>query len=283
MLGASVTFTGMTTLVKFLGSDYSPTLQTFYRLTAALVILLPFMLRGGRRTFYTNRPLMLISRAALGVAGVSLAFYAFQVMPLAQANALSFTRSLWVTLLAAVVMREHVGPMRTGAVVVGFLGVVVMLAQGLSAGQLALGLPAGAMLLSAFLLAFSVAGIKLLAPDHSPLSVMIWGVVLGWVFSIPGALLAWRWPAPSDFGLLCLMGVLSTINQAMFIRGMQAGDAAAMAPIDYTRLVFAAIVGFAIFDEVPDVWTVIGAAIIVGSTLFITIREIQLARRARQG
>lgn len=283
MLGASVTFTGMTTLVKFLGSDYSPTLQTFYRLTAALVILLPFMLRGGRRTFHTTRPLMLISRAVLGVAGVSLAFYAFQVMPLAQANALSFTRSLWVTLLAAVVMREHVGPMRTGAVVVGFLGVVVMLAQGLSAGQLALGLPAGAMLLSAFLLAFSVAGIKLLAPDHSPLSVMIWGVVLGWMFSIPGALLAWRWPAPSDFGLLCLMGVLSTINQAMFIRGMQAGDAAAMAPIDYTRLVFAAIVGLVMFDEVPDVWTVVGAAIIVGSTLFITIREIQAARRARQG
>ena len=82
-----------------------------------------------------------------------------------------------------------------------------------------------------------------------------------------------RLPAPQDLALLCLMGVVATANQACYIKGMQLGDAAAMAPIDYTRLVFSAAAGFFLFREIPGVWTLAGAAIVVVSTLFITWRE----------
>ena len=77
------------------------------------------------------------------------------------------------------------------------------------------------------------------------------------------------------------MGVVGTITQACYIKGMQIGDAGAMAPIDYSRLVFTTVTGFLLFHEVPTWTTIIGAAIVVASTLFITIREQQLARRAR--
>jgi len=97
--------------------------------------------------------------------------------------------------------------------------------------------------------------------------------VLGLVLAIPGAVFVWRWPAPKDLVLLCLMGVIATANQATYIKGMQLGDAAAMAPIDYTRLVFTAAAGFFLFHEVPGAWTMAGAGIVVISTLFITWRE----------
>ena len=77
------------------------------------------------------------------------------------------------------------------------------------------------------------------------------------------------------------MGVIATVNQACYIKGMSLGDAGAMAPIDYTRLVFTAVVGFFLFHEVPGVWTWVGAGIVVTATLAITLREQQLARSAR--
>ena len=92
---------------------------------------------------------------------------------------------------------------------------------------------------------------KVMTRDHSPTVLLVWAATLGFIFAIPGAFLAWRWPEPVDLALLCAMGVLGTITQACYIKGMQAGDAAAMAPIDYTRLVFTAAAGFLLFHEIP--------------------------------
>ena len=148
-------------------------------------------------------------------------------------------------------------------------------------GEFALGLPALAMLAASFLFALTITGMKVMTRDHSPTVLLVWAATLGLVLAIPGAFLTWRWPEPLDLGLLCLMGVMGTITQACYIKGMQLGDAAAMAPIDYTRLIFSAAAGFFLFSEIPTIWTLTGAAIVVASTLFITIREQQLAKSAR--
>jgi drug/metabolite transporter (DMT)-like permease len=170
--------------------------------------------------------------------------------------------------------------LRIGAAIFGFVGVLVMIRPG-AGGQFAVGLPALAMLGSAFLFAFTVTGMKVLTRDHSTTVILVWSAVLGFVLSIPGAIVTWRVPEPKDFVLLCLMGVIATANQACYIKGMSLGDAGAMAPIDYTRLVFTASIGFLLFNEVPSVWTIAGAAIVVAATLFITIREQRLARSAK--
>jgi drug/metabolite transporter (DMT)-like permease len=280
MLGSAVGFAGMTVLIKFLGDDYPPALQTFYRQAAGFAVLLPIILHHRGAAFATTRPGLLLFRSGAGTIGMMLSFYAFQEMPLADANALSFTRNLWLVPLAAFVVREQVGALRIGAAVVGFLGVLVMIRPGAS-GEFALGLPALAMLAASFLFALTITGMKVMTRDHSPTVLLVWGATLGLVLAIPGAFLTWRWPEPLDLGLLCLMGVMGTITQACYIKGMQLGDAAAMAPIDYTRLIFSAAAGYLLFSEIPTIWTLIGAVIIVASTLFITIREQQLARSAR--
>jgi drug/metabolite transporter (DMT)-like permease len=280
MLASAITFSVMTTLIKYLGNDYPAALQTFYRQAAGLVVLLPVIMRHRSAAFATTRPGILIFRSLTGTVGMILSFYAFQKMPLADANALSFTRTLWLVPLAAFVVKEQVGPLRVGAAIVGFIGVLVMIRPG-AGGHLNVGLPALAMLGSAFLFAFTVTGMKLLTRDHAPMVILVWSAVLGLVLAIPGAVLTWRVPGPRDFLLLCAMGAIATANQACYIKGMQLGDAAAMAPIDYTRLVFTAAAGFFLFAEVPSGWTLAGAAIVIASTLFITWREQVLARSAK--
>src|SRR5205085_12605843 len=104
--------------------------------------------------------------------------------------------------LAAFVLREQVGPLRIGAALVGFGGVLLMIRPGVG-GSFALGLPALAMLAASFLFAFTVTGMKVLTRDHSPTVLLVWAATLGFVFAIPGAFLAWAWPAPKDLVLLC--------------------------------------------------------------------------------
>lgn len=279
MVASAVGFTAMTTLIKYLGDDYPASLQTFYRQLAGFVILLPFIIKRRGAAFATTRPGILIFRSAAGTLGMILSFYAFQKMPLADANALSFTRTLWLVPLAAVVLHETVGPLRIGAAIVGFIGVLIMLLPGMN-GQFAIGWPALAMLASSFLFALTITGMKVMTRDHSPMVLLVWSAALGLVMGIPGAFFTWRWPEPFDLLLLILMGVLGTVTQGCYIKGMSIGDAAAMAPIDYIRLVFTVIVGLTLFGEVPGVWTVAGAAIVVVSTLFITWREMQASKAA---
>jgi drug/metabolite transporter (DMT)-like permease len=279
MLASAIGFTAMTTLIKFLGDDYPAALQTFYRQLAGFIILLPVIFRLRGAAFATTRPGILIFRSAAGTVGMILSFYAFQKMPLADANALSFTRTLWLVPLAAFVVREKIGPLRIAAAVVGFLGVLIMLRPG-SGGSFAIGVPALAMLASSFLFALTITGMKVMTRDHSPTVLLVWSATLGLVLAVPGAFFTWRWPEPTDLLLLGAMGALGTITQGCYIKGMQIGDAAAMAPVDYTRLVFTVAAGFLLFSEVPGAWTMAGAGVVVASTLFITWREHQANRAA---
>ena len=282
MLASAVTFTAMTTLIKYLGAGYPAALQTFYRQVAGFLILLPVILKHRSAAFATTRPGIMIFRASAGTVGMILQFYAYQKMPLADANALSFTRTLWMVPLAAVIVGEKLSPLRIGAALIGFAGVLLMVRPG-AGGHVAIGLPALAMLASSLLFAFTVVGMKVLTRDHAPMVVLVWSATLGVVFGIPGALFAWRWPAPLDLVLLAAMGVIATLNQWCYVKGMQIGDAAAMSPIDYTRLVFAAGAGFLLFHEIPGPWTIAGATVVVGSTLFITWREHVAAQKASPG
>jgi len=280
MLASAVGFTVMTTLIKFLGSDYPAALQTFYRQLAGVLVLLPLIARDWRGAFRTTRPGIVIFRSSAGVVALIMSFYAYQKLPLADANALSFTRTLWLVPLAGLVLREPIGPRRIGAALVGFVGVIIMLRPGAGGLEAWLGWPQLCALGAAFLFALTITGMKVMTRDHSPFVLLVYAAVLGLVFSIPPALFVWRWPTWPDLGLLAAMGVIGTFTQGAYIKGMEAGEAAVMAPIDYTRLVFAVIVGLLLFQEVPHAATIFGAVIVVGSTLFISWREHQLAKRA---
>lgn len=273
MIASAAAFTGSVTLIKYLGDGYPAALQAFYRQAAGCVVLLPLILRNPAGVFKTTRPGILLFRSGAGTVGMILAFYAYQAMPMADANALSFTRTLWLVPLAAFVLREQVGAHRIGATLVGFVGVLIMLRPG---GEGAFSWPALAALASAFLFALTITGMKIMTRDHSTTTLVVYAAVLGLALAIPPALFVWRWPSLPDLALLCAMGVLGLLTQAFYIKGMAIGDAAAMAPIDYTRLIFALAAGFVLFQEVPDLVTMAGALVVIASTLYITWREARL-------
>jgi drug/metabolite transporter (DMT)-like permease len=277
MLASAMTFTLMTTLIKYLGEDYPASLQAFYRSAATFIVLLPVILRDPRAAFATTRPGILLFRSAVGTAATIFAFYSYQKMALADANALSFTRALWMVPLAVFVLGEKVGPRRIAATVVGFGGVLVMLQPG--GDGAALGWPALAALASSLMFAMTITGMKVMTRDHSTTTLLVWAGALGVIMSLPPALFVWRWPSFVDLCLLSAMGVLGTITQWCYIKGMAIGDAAAMAPVDYTRLIFAIILGYALFRDIPNAVTMLGAAIVIGSTLYITVREVKMGAR----
>jgi len=252
MLASAVTFTLMTSLVKFLGENYSPALQTFYRNVAGLLVLLPIIFRNPGDALRTTRPGIVLYRSLASTLGMVLAFWAYQEMPLAEANALSFTRTLWIVPLAFFVLHEKIGVWRLGATIVGFAGVLIMLQPSIAN---AVGWPAAAALMSALLFATTVTGAKVLTRDHSTMVLIVWSAILGLMFSAPLAVIEWRWPAPLDLALL-----------------------ATMAPLDYTRLIFAILFGFVMFQEVPNAVVMGGAVIVIISTLVITLREMRVKR-----
>jgi drug/metabolite transporter (DMT)-like permease len=275
MLGSALTFTVMTILIKYLGADYPAALQTFYRQAAGLIVMLPVIARDPRGALHTTRPGILMFRSVAVIVGTILSFYAYQKLPLADANALSFTRTLWLVPLAVFVLREAVGAPRIAATLVGFGGVLLMLQPSVRSGDAG---PTAAALSAAVLFATTITGMKVMLRDHSVTTIMSWSAVLGFVLSIPPALFVWRWPTPIDLALLSAMGVLATLNQFAYTKGISIGDTAAMAPIDYTRLVFAIALGYLLFGEIPDALTMAGAAVIIASTLYITLQEIRVGR-----
>jgi drug/metabolite transporter (DMT)-like permease len=275
MLGGALTFTAMASLIKYLGEGYSPALQLFYRQAAAIIVLAPIILRNPVGVLRTSRFGMLSMRAIGTTVAIMLAFYSYQHMPLAEANALSFTRTLWMVPLAVFLLGERIGAWRLGATLVGFGGVLLILQP---SAQMELGLPAAAALASAAIFALTVTGVKFMSRDHSVTALTAWAAVLGFMLAVPFAIATWRWPTPIDALLLTAMGLLGLVTQVCAIKGMQLGDAAAMAPIDYTRLVFAIIVGALFFSDLPTPITLLGSLIIIGSTLVITLRDLRRAK-----
>lgn len=267
ILASAACFTLMTTIIKML-SQYPAPVHAFYSAVASLVIMAPTILRSPRRAFATSRLALMIGRCFLSVGGVTLAYYSYQALPLADANALSFTRALWITPFAALLLRERVGPAHWLSLLIGFAGVLLVLRPESGGG---VGLGHAAALVSAMMIALVVTGIKSLSRDHGPAALLSWSAVLGVFLTAPGALLTWQAPDPADLMLLALMGASSVGAQACYIKGMALGDAAALAPIDYARLLFAVVVGVTFFQETPDALGIAGMALIVLSTAAVTL------------
>ena len=278
VLMSGVTFVAMTTLVKHLSGDYPSHVQNFYRQTGSLIVAIPFMLRSPGQVLFVPRSTMpaLFLRSLLATIGMILLLYSYEAMPMAEANALSFTRPLWVVLLAVLFLRETIGPSRIAAVLMGFIGVVVIMWPW--GTDVAIGWPHVAALFSALCLAGTITGVKSLTKNLSASSILVWSSIMGELLSLPFALADWRWPSPGDLIPLFLIGLLSAANQLLFIKGMAVGEAAVLAPVDYARLVLSVVAGLLVFGEWPDAFTWLGAGVIVVSTLYITIREIQSKR-----
>ena len=269
MLASGVAYSVAMALVKLLGDDYSSATQNFVRQFVGLLVLLPFIVRNPVAALTLRRPMLMIVRCAVTSLSIILAFNSFHLLGLAEANALSFTRALFLVPLAALLLGERIDRHKLLATVIGFCGVLVILSPG-SASSL-LGWPAAQGLLAALLVSWSIVSVKSMTQDHSQLALLTWSLLLGTIFTAPFAYMTWRTPNLEDIALLAAMGVLGTISQACYIRGMALGEASMMAPLDYVRILFTTALGYVIFAELPLPGTYIGSAIIIAAALYVTL------------
>lgn len=270
MLGSALCFTAMAALLKSLALHGFPETQmVFFRAAAGFVVLLPVALAGGLKQWAVKRPVQVLWRCLFSTLGFFASFYAFAHLPLAQAQALSFSRTLFVVALAALVLGESVGWRRWAAVAIGFAGVLIMTRPEAASFSLA----SMMALAAAFFFGLAIVTVKDLTRDHSTLTLVIWTNGFTTIAGAPFAFFAWVQPGLADFALLCLLGVFGVGAQSCYVRALGSGDASLLGLIDYVRLPLAMAMGFLLFSERPDTATLLGAAIVIGSTVYITWRE----------
>jgi len=287
-------------LIKQLSGGYPLHQLVFTRSAIALVFTLVLVrLEGGWHLLKTDRPLLHLFRGLCIVAANMSFFAAIAVLPLAEATALFFAAPLFITVLSVPILGEKVGPLRIGAVVVGFLGVVIM--QRPWAGEATLDVPRAVLLLPVFA-ALMYAMMQLMTRKlgvgarASAMAVYIQGSfllvsALFWLVAGDGRfaagmeneslrflLRAWIWPEGTDRWLFLGLGLCSAVIGYCLSAAYRIASAATVAPFEYVGLPLAVLWGWAIWGDLPapEVWA--GIALIVGAGLFVFLRERQKAR-----
>ncbi len=212
-------------------------------------------------------------RGILGAIGMGCAYFGLSRMPMASYNALSFSKPLFAIVLAVIILHETVRWRRWAATGIGFVGVLIMMRPGTAAfdpnGLFALG--------DALTIAILITVLKRLPAYERPIAMLFYFGLVASPLALLPALIDWRWPDPGTWALLAAIGCSGALSQYWWIMAFRTGEASAVAPFDYSRLLFTGIIGLIFFSEVPDVWTVAGAALIVASTIYIARREAQVA------
>lgn len=271
MLAAVSLFPLMNATVKYLGAQGYPVGEVIWaRYVGHLVVVtLFFMPRHGIRIVRTDRPGLQLLRSALLFISTAVYFYAVQYLDLTVAASISFTGPIMLTALSVPVLGEHVGIRRWIAVVVGFCGALVIIRPGGDSFHWAMLL----VVLNAFVYAFY----QLLtrkAASEPPQTSIIWSAVVGAVvasFLLIDGVVA---PRTGLHWLLFLsMGFIGGFGHFFVVKAFQNAQASVVSPFSYFQLVGATVLGYTLFGHIPDRWTWTGAAIIVGSGLYITWRE----------
>jgi drug/metabolite transporter (DMT)-like permease len=262
-------------LGKWLLGTYSLWQMLVIRSLAAMLILAPFLWREGRAVLAAPRPGLQIARVLLSVADSLMFFFAVTYLPLADTVTFYLAAPIYVTAMSALFLKEHVGWRRWSAVVVGFIGVVIALRPSTAMFTLPalVGLAGG--------VAFAVFNIVTRVLRGTSDIVMVSGQ-FGAMLLVSGAVAPFAWTAPSalDFGLLMLLGVVAMLAFVCVNRSLRLAPASVVVPYQYTMIVWAVGLGWLVFGDVPDGFTLTGATIIVGAGLYILWREQVVARRA---
>ncbi len=279
MLGATLLFAAMHGAIRHIAQDVHPTEIAFFRNFLGLVFLSPLFLRYGVAPLRTPRFGMHFIRAILNVANMIAYYTGLSLTPLAEATALNFTAPLFTTLLATVFLGETLRLRRTTALLFGFLGALVILRPGIAE----MNIGAVLVVVSALIWGGIMVMIKVMSRTDSALTITLWMVLLMSVMSLPPALPFWTWPTWIEWGWLTFIGVTGTIAQLLITQAIKEAEATSIMPIDFFRLIWATLIGYLAFTEVPDLFTWVGGTMIFGSAIYIAFREKKLHRDRKSG
>jgi drug/metabolite transporter (DMT)-like permease len=274
MCAAIFCFTLMDATAKHLTASYPPA-QVVWARFAGNVAILVLIFRGRIPSLLrSHQPGLQAGRALSQLASVGLFFTSLQYIGLAEATAIMDINPVLITLGAALFLGEKIGIRRALGIVAALIGAIIIIRPGMGVFDPAAILP----LIGAFTYAAGALLTRLVRADSTATSVL-WSAVFGFVASSAVVPFFWQPVAPGDLWAFVLLGIFGTISQALLIRAFSIAEAGALAPFGYTGLIWAGIWGWLIFDTMPDNWTILGAAIIVGAGLYVWSREARAARK----
>jgi drug/metabolite transporter (DMT)-like permease len=259
---------------KFLAeAGYSPAqilfLRYLFSVPVALMIVAPVGLRVASRT---HRPFFQLGRVIVLLVEMAMVLMAFRAMPLADAHALFSATPLLVTALSIPLLGERVGPRRWAAVLVGFAGVLIIIRPGLVALHPGV-VPA---LVSVGLYALYQVMTRIVARVDRAETIFLFQIVVGAALLLPLAPWVWVTPPLGHWPLFLLLAGLGAAGHLLLIRALALAPAVLLQPFSYTMLIWAVLFGWLLFGDVPDRWTLLGAAIVIAAGIYTAVREQRL-------
>lgn len=274
MLVAVGIFTTMDALIKWLATAYPVLEIVFFRSVFAFIPLMPLIARGGSAAIRTQRPLGQAGRALTGLVATFGYFYCYRTMPLADVFGIAFAAPIFVTALSVPLLGERVGIRRWSAVAVGFLGVLIMVRPDTGI----VGVSAWVALFATSLYALAQIFIRDLGKTDSTVCIVFYATLTMAIASAAAMPLLWVTPTLVDTIILIMIGVLGGLGQLAFTRAFRLAPASVVSPFDYTGIVYAGLIGYVVWHDVPTVTFLIGACVVIASGLYILHRETRLAR-----
>jgi len=270
MCGAVGTFACLDTTAKYLGRQIDVMQVVWARYTFALLLTLvisnPLSRPGLLRT---GRPIFQVGRAAVLLASTMLNFFALKYLRLDQVLAITFSTPFFVAALSGPVLGEWVGPRRWAAIGVGFIGILVVTRPGFGLVHPATFL----VILSTLAYAFYFLSTRLLARTDANETTLFYSNFVGAVVMLPVVPFFWKPLDLWQFALLVLAGALASVGHYMLIAAHRHAPASLLSSFIYSQLVWVVILGYTVFGDVPDRYSLMGAAIVIGSGLYIFHRE----------
>ncbi len=276
MVVSTLGFAGMHAIIRYTSRDMHPFEIAFFRNLFGLAVLVPFIYRAGLGALRTSKPHLHLIRGSIQMVAMLMFFTGVSLAPLAKVSAVSFTAPLWATLGAILFLGERVRARRITALAVGFLGAMVIIRPGVAVLDL------GAMLVlgSSAIWAVAMLIIKVLARTESSITITLYMGLVMTPISFVVAVFFWQWPSWEQLALFALMGALGSGAHVCLAHAFKIADTSVVLPLDFTRLIWASLLGYFLFAEVPAFWTWLGGAMIFLATTYIAYREARLKEPA---
>jgi drug/metabolite transporter (DMT)-like permease len=280
VLSASATFTVGAAVVKALTADFPILEIVAFRSAIAFLALLPVLWRhGGLTALATRRPLGHVLRTLCGFVGTVTAVYGYAVLPLATVTALGFAMPLFLTILSVPLLGERVGRRRGSAVLVGLGGVLLMLRPWQSGGALP---PVAVAIVLAGVVTWALSMISIRRMGEAGernVTIVAWYSLGTAALAAIGAVPHWIAPSIPQLAALAAAGLLTGVAQLLMTEGYRSGETTLVAPFEYGAILYATILGIALWNEWPDAWSLLGVAVLIGAGLYIWHREVTLGIR----
>ena len=275
MLLMAVFFVVADSIIKILSKRLDPIEIVFFRNVFSILWLIPAIASaGGIIAFQTHHPWLQLSRAALGGIAMICIFYSIQLLPLADATAIMFSRAIWMIPCAVLFLGEAIRWRRWTATFVGFIGVILMVQPDkvLRLGFIEIGMVFA--LTNAFLAAIIFSLIKILKTrGETNLTILLWHASVSILITAIPTWFLWITPTFFELLLLLTLGLVVTAAHSCMIQALAAGEATAVTPFEYSRVLFAGLIGFIFFSETPTFWTCVGTILVILSGFYIAKRE----------